>query len=107
MGKRMDTKKLSEKTAKISTYRPEGSKRTYSNHVEVAISPQDISLKFCDVMPPSKENIDRLIKNEKSGEVELKVPVLTEIVLSYKVAKALIEVLKKQLDKVEEKESKI
>lgn len=103
----MDTKKPSEKPVKISTYRLEGSKRIHSNHVEVAISPQDISLKFCDVMPPSQEDIDRLVKNEKNGELELKVPVLTEIALSFKVAKALVDVLKKQLEKTEQKEAKI
>lgn len=106
----MDTKKLSEKIVKISTYRPEGSRRTYSNHVEVAVSPQDVSLKFCDVMPPSREDIDDLIKTEKSSELKLRVPVLTEVVISFKVAKALIDVLNKQLDKVEnigEKRDKI
>jgi len=80
---------------KIVVYRLEGSQRVYSNYVEVSSNPVDVSLKFCDLKPASKEDYDKAKKEEK-----IQIPVITEIVLPSSVAKALLKVLEKQLEKV-------
>jgi len=83
---------------KITTERPVGQKREYSNHVEISANPRDVSLKFCDLKPPAgKEEIDKVIKNG------ITIPVNTEIVLAFDIAESLLETLKKQIDIVNEK----
>jgi len=87
-----------KKKIKISTSRPEGQKREYSNYVEISANPRDVSLKFCDLKPPAKkEEIDDVIKNG------ITIPVNTEIVLPFDVAESVVEALKRQLDIVKDK----
>lgn len=83
---------------KIIVYRPEGSQRIYSNYVEVSSNPVDVSLKFCDLKPATKEEFD---KAKREGKISL--PVITEIILPLPVAKALVEVLQKQIEKTKGK----
>ena len=90
-----------KKKIRISTQRPEGQKREYSNYVEITANPRDVSLKFCDLKPPAKkEEIDEIIKNG------ITIPVNTEIVLPFDVADSVMEALKKQLDIVKNRVKK-
>ncbi len=91
----MDTKKLSEKTIKLSTFRPEGLKRVFSNYVEISKSSEDISLRFSDIKPPVNKNEIELVN--RTGE--LKLPVEVEIVMPLKIATSFLQVLKGQLEK--------
>ena len=86
---------------KISTERPDGQKREYSNYVEITANLRDVSLKFCDLKSPAKkEEVEEVIKNG------IKLPVNTEIVLPFDVAESMIEALKKQIDIVKENRDK-
>lgn len=86
-----------DKQLKISTVRPEGQKREYSNYVEISANPRDVSLKFCDLKPPAKkEEIEEVIRNG------ITLPINTEIVLPFDVAVSVVDALKKQIDIVNE-----
>ncbi len=87
------------KQIKFIAYRLEGSKREYSNYVEVSKSLIDVSLKFCDIKPPaSNEELQQL---QKTGI--LKTAVITEVVLPIQIAEALLGALKTQLERQETK----
>ena len=83
---------------KIVTHRPEGQKREYSNYVEISANPREVSLKFCDLKPPStNEQIEKI----KTDGITLTVN--TEIVLAFDVAESVVETMTKQLNIVKEK----
>ncbi len=86
---------------KIKTFRPEGQKREYSTYVEISATTRDVSLKFCDLKPPStKQEIEDLKKNG------VKIQVNTEIVLPFDVALSLTDAMRSQLNIVKEKSKK-
>ena len=90
----MSTKEPKKKI-KFIPYRPVGSKREYSNYVEVTKSMLDVSIKFCDVKPP--ENIEELQQVQKTGL--LKIPIVTEVVLPLAIARAFLDALRTQMEK--------
>ncbi len=66
-------------------------KRQYSNYVEVAHSPYDFTLRFCDVGPVG--NVAELAA--KGGEHI--VPVVSEIAIPFQIVPGLIQALQNQL----------
>lgn len=84
---------------KIIPYRREGQTREYSTFVEVTTNAIDVSIKFCDLMPP--ENIDGIEKVKKEGRVYI--PIISEIVLPRAVAQSFLDILKQQLEVQEDK----
>lgn len=91
---------------KIITIRPEGQKREYSTYVEVTANPREISLKFCDLKPPSTPDEIELVKRRN----QITIPVNTEIALPFDVAESLAEVLRTHINivktKMEQEENK-
>ena len=67
-------------------------RRQYSNYVEVAHSPYDFTLRFCDVGPVG--NVAELAA--KGGEH--KVPVVSEIAIPFQIVPGLIQALQRQLE---------
>ncbi|MFH1982440.1 MAG: DUF3467 domain-containing protein [Pseudomonadota bacterium] len=67
-------------------------KRLYSNYVEVAHSPYDFTLRFCDVGP-----IDNVANLAASGG-EHKVPVVAEIAIPFQILPGLIQALQRQVE---------
>ena len=90
----MDAKNT-EKELKISTYRQEGSKRIFSNYVEVSSTPFDISIRFSDIKPPTSREEVEVVK--KIGK--LKLPIEVEIIMPLVIANSFLQVLKNQLEK--------
>lgn len=87
------------KPIKVIPLRYVGSKRIYSNYIEVTKSPTDISIKFCDIKPPENE---KEIENVKSkGQLEIMVE--AEIVIPLSVAKEFLKALQVQFPSNEEK----
>ena len=82
-----------ESNFQVIAFRPERSQRTFSNHIEVTRNDIEIELKFCDIRPP--ENNDDLEKIKKTGKI--RAPIICEVSISHKLAKDLLEVLKKHL----------
>ena len=69
------------------------SNRVYANYVQVAQSPYDFSLRFCDATPIS--NIEKVIQGGGAYEI----PVVAEIAIPFDVMPALIKVLQEQYKK--------
>lgn len=67
-------------------------RRRYSNYVEVAHSPYDFTLRFCDVGPVG--NVADLAA--KGGEH--RVPVVAEIAIPFQIVPGLIQALQRQFD---------
>ena len=69
-------------------------KRLYANYVEVAHSPYDFTLRFCDVGPIA--NVAELAA--KGGEH--RVPVVSEIAIPFQIVPGLIQALQNQLNQL-------
>lgn len=82
---------------KINTYRPLNQKREYSNYVELTSNPREVSLKFCDIKPPSSEELEEITKSKK-----IQIEVNSEVVLPLDVAEGLVNALKTQIDTIKE-----
>lgn len=67
-------------------------KRQYANYVEVAHSPYDFTLRFCDVGP-----VDNVTELAASGG-QHKVPVVAEIAIPFQILPGLIQALQRQLE---------
>jgi hypothetical protein len=67
-------------------------RRQYANYVEVAHSPYDLTLRFCDVGPI--ENVAELA----AGGGEHKVPVVAEIAIPFQIVPGLIQALQRQIE---------
>jgi len=93
MGKKVKGKK--GKKVEIVTIRPENLQRTFSNYAEVNSNPTEISIRFCDVKPPVKEEVSGIMTTGK-----IKATVVSEIVLPFAVGNALFEALKSQIYKI-------
>lgn len=94
MGKRVMGNKKGKKL-KIVAVRPENLQRTFSNYAEVTSNPSEVSIRFCDVKPPVKEDISEALKTGK-----VKATVISEIVLPFLVGDALLDALKSQIEKI-------
>jgi len=90
-----------KKTTKKSTKVPEGIKvtlepnenipprRIYSNYIQVAQTPYDFSLTFCDAVPlPGSNNAGEKITHS--------IPIVTEIALPFNLIPGFINALKTQ-----------
>ncbi|MDO8496975.1 MAG: hypothetical protein Q7S61_00330 [bacterium] len=82
------------KQVKIIPTRLVGSKRVYSNFVEVTKTNRELSLKFCDVRPPANE--DEVKEVQKNGKIEA--PIEVEIVLPIEIGNGIIKALTTQLE---------
>ena len=71
------------------------SPRTYSNYVQVSVSPLDCTLTFCDVIGPQSE--EEALKMQKTGI--LPAPVKAVIVIPTQIVDGLIQALQAQRDK--------
>lgn len=67
-------------------------RRQYANYIEVATSPYDFTLRFCDVGPV--QNVAELAA--KGGEH--RVPVVAEIAVPFQILPGLIQALQHQLE---------
>lgn len=74
------------------------SSRIYSNYVAISHTGLDFTLTFLDVMPPTKEQLDFVAKDE-----EVPVPLQCQVVLPNEVIPSLIGALQEQLKKYENK----
>ena len=66
--------------------------RLYSNYIEIAQSPYDLSLKFCDAIPI--KNVEEVQKNKGV----FKIPIVTEIAIPFAIVKSLIDALQVHYD---------
>ena len=90
-----------KKTTKKSTKAPEGIKvtlepnenilprRIYSNYIQVAQTPYDFSLKFCDAIP-------LLGGNNAEGKVIHPIPIVAEIAIPFNLMPGFINALQTQ-----------
>lgn len=85
--------KQKQVTVKINPTRPEGLVRKYANYAMVNASGPDVSIMFCDVMPPTNSSKAKLKNNQ-----EYDVPVHSEIVMPQDVAKGLVNAIKTQMN---------
>ncbi len=93
----MTDKKTTEKSTKASegikvTLEPNENispRRIYSNYIQVAQTPYDFSLRFCDAIPLS-------VNNNDSGEVTHSIPIVAEIAIPFNLMPGFINALKTQ-----------
>ena len=96
--KGIDNEKKAEKEPqkKIIPIRIDNKPRIYATYVEINSNMVDLSLKFCDLVAPNKEEAERI---KKEGRVEI--PVLTEAVIPISLAKEILNILTDQLENIE------
>jgi hypothetical protein len=83
---------------KIIAKRKENQRRIYSNYVEITATNLDVSIKFCDVKPPSNDQEANMVNKEERIEATVE----AEIVLPKDIAKAFLSALNSQLNVSEE-----
>ena len=72
--------------------------RVYSNYMAMTQSPYDFTLRFCDAPPIWEEELEESVKN-----MELKIPVVAEIVIPFDMVPGIINALGSQYEKHLEK----
>ena len=69
------------------------SQRTYANFAAVRTTGIDITISFCDIVPPSKEEVEKAKKGE-----EILIPTQCQVAIPISMAPSLIEALKMQYE---------
>ena len=93
----MTDKKMIKKPTKVSkgievTLEPNETipaRRIYSNFIQVAQTPYDFSLKFCDAIP-------LLVSNNAKGKVTHPIPIVAEIAIPFNLMPGFINALQIQ-----------
>ena len=76
--------------------------RLYSNHISIHSSPFDFTLRFCDALP-----VYEMPKNLQRGILEVKVPIVAEIIVPLEVFPSLINAMQEHLQKHQEALNKL
>ena len=77
------------------------SPRVYSNFATVRTQGIDFTIVFADVLPPTKEEVERAKKGQ-----EIPVPMQCEVVIPKSMVPSLIQALEKQYGRLKQRQSK-